>query len=174
MTRELAIGILIGLAVLLIALGLWGWTRRMRRDSGLSAPFGETPEGAVTRATFAGFYVATTRHDEPLERLAIRGLAFRSRADLVVTDAGVALDLTGQPRVFLETGRLVSATQATVAIDRVVERDGLLRLVWRTGTGETVDTYFRAQDSSARAVAEAVGGILSPSHPTDHLAGSDA
>lgn len=175
MTRELAIGILIGLALLIIALAAWGWYRRTRRDSGLSAPVGEAPATAAVRNEFTGFYVATTRHGEPLERLAIRRLAFRSRVDLVVTDAGVALDLTGQPRIFLDAGRIVSAEQATVAIDRVVERDGLVRLSWTTDAGETVDSYFRAQESSARVVATAITDILPATHHTStDLAGSDA
>lgn len=175
MTRELAIGIMIGLALLLIALGLWGWYRRTRRDGGLSAPVGDAPAAATVLDEFTGFYVATTRHGEPLERLAIPRLAFRSRVDLIVTDAGVALDLTGQPRIFLDAGRIVAAEQATVAIDRVVERDGLVRLSWTTDTGETVDSYFRAQESSARVVASAITGILqtTPDTPTD-LAESDA
>lgn len=166
MTREVAIGIMIGLALLLIALGAWGWHRRLRRDSGLRAPVGEAPASAAVVASFDGFYVATTRHGEPLERLAIRGLAFRSRVDLVVTTEGVALDLTGQPRVFLDAHRLVEAAQATVAIDRVVERDGLVRLSWTLDAGDVVDSYFRAQGSSARAVVEAIDGILTAPAPT--------
>lgn len=173
MTREGAIALMIGLAVLLIALGAWGWYRRMRRDGGLSAPVGEAPGSATVIAEFDGFYVATTRHDEPLERLAIRGLAFRSRADLVVTTAGVAVDLTGHPRIFLAADRIAGVSQATVAIDRVVERDGLIRLTWMLEGGETVDSYFRAQHAAASTVVAAIDGILAPSEPTT-LTGSDA
>ncbi len=91
-------------------------------------PWGSCPTNAVETAVFPGLYVATTRHDEPLERLAIKGLGFRSRVDVTVTTAGVALDLPGQPRIALTRDRLVDAAQATVAIDRVVERDGLTRV----------------------------------------------
>ncbi len=56
----------------------------------------------------SGFYVATTRHGDALERLAIRGLGFRSRVDVTVTDRGVALDLVGQPRMFVATASIDS------------------------------------------------------------------
>ena len=81
---------------------------------------------------------------------------------MTVTDAGVALDLTGQPRSFLAADRIVDVGQATVAIDRVVEPDGLVRLAWRTDDGTVVDSYFRPQDASARALADAIAGILTP------------
>jgi hypothetical protein len=113
-------------------------------------------------AAHEALYVATTRHDEPLERLAIRGLGFRSRADLTVTTAGVALDLTGQPRFFLPAGNIVEAAQATVAIDRVVERDGLVRIAWRLEPDTVVDSYLRPQDASARAVVEEINQLLTP------------
>ena len=169
MTQQAAIAIMIAAALVLIALGVWAWLRRGRRDSGLAAPVGELPAGASTFATFPVLYVATTRHDEPLERLAIRGLAYRSRGDLTVTDAGVALDLTGQPRVFVSADRLVTASQATVTIDRVVERDGLVLIAWRLDDGTIVDTYLRPQEASARTAADAVSGTL-----TSTQTGTDA
>jgi hypothetical protein len=169
MTRELALLIIVLFALVLVGLGVWAWRRRGRRDSSLAAPVGDAPATATTVAAFPALYVATTRHAEPLERLAIRGLSFRSRADVTVTDAGVALDLTGQPRVFLAADRIAEVGQSTVAIDRVVERDGLVRLAWRLDDGTLVDSYLRPQDASARALADAVSGIL-----TSTQTGTDA
>ena len=119
-------------------------------------------EGAVERVGLVEQreHVQLTPDQEPLERLAVKGMAFRSRADVTVTERGVAIDLTGQPRVFLDAGRIVDVAQSTVVIDRVVERDGLTRLTWRTDGGIVVDSYFRPQDASARALADAVSGIL--------------
>ncbi|WP_169582545.1 MULTISPECIES: hypothetical protein [Microbacterium] len=160
MTREGALLITVAVALVLLALGVWAWARRTRRDSAIAAPFAEVPAGATTVAAFATLYVATTRHGDPLERLAVKGLGFRSRADVSVTDAGVAIDITGQPRMFLATARIAEVDQATVAIDRVVERDGLVRLTWRTDDATLVDSFFRPQDASARSLADAVSGIL--------------
>lgn len=160
MTREAAIAVMIGIAILIIALGAFGWWRRTRRDSGASAPFGDAPATARELSTFTALYVATTRHGDALERLAVRGLGYRSRATVTVTDAGVALDLTGQPRIFFPAARITDVAQATVAIDRVVERDGLTRLTWRLDDESVVDSYFRPQDASALALADAVRSIL--------------
>ena len=125
------------------------------------------PDAAAVQTVATGFYVATTRHGEALERLAIRGLGFRSRVDVTVTDRGVALDLVGQPRMFIATDRIASVSQATTAIDRVVVPGGLVRLAWRTdGTTETVDSYLRPQDQSAQGLAAAITAILPPSTPT--------
>lgn len=151
---------MIGVAVVALALLAWAWVRRARRDAGLPAPVGEPPADSSLLASFEGLYVATTRHDEPLERLAIRGLGFRSRAAILVTTAGLVLDLPGQPRMFVPTARLVDAAQATVAIDRVVERDGLTRVSWRITDDTVVDTYLRPQDASARALADAIRPLL--------------
>lgn len=169
MSREGALLVMVAVAVVLVALGLWAWRRRARRDRGLVAPVAEAPAGAVETAIHSVLYVATTRHDEPLERLAIRGLAFRSRADIVVTDRGVALDLTGQPRVFLATASLMAVDRATVAIDRVVEKDGLARLVWRLGD-TVVDTYLRPQDIATGALVASLANALPAPTPT----GTDA
>jgi hypothetical protein len=87
------------LVMIAVASPSWRWgirlARRSRRDAGITAPFGEIPEPPPSTAS-TGFYVATTRHGEALERLAIRGLGFRSRVDVTVTDRGVALDLVGR------------------------------------------------------------------------------
>jgi hypothetical protein len=160
MTREGALAVIVLITLALVVLLVWAWWRRTRRDSGLEPPVGEAPAGATTLSTHEALYVATTRHGDPLERLAIRGLGFRSRADLTVTSAGVALDLTGQPRFFLPTERIVEVAQATVAIDRVVERDGQVRISWRVDADTGVDSYIRPQDASARAVSDEIGALL--------------
>ncbi|MCR2828001.1 PH-like domain-containing protein [Microbacterium sp. zg.Y909] len=170
MTRETALLIVVAVAIGLLGLVAWGWRRRTRRDAGFAAPVGEIPTGAAVIGVFPVLYVATTRHGEPLERLAIRGLGFRSRADVTVTDAGVALDLVGQPRLFIGRSRIDGVAQATVAIDRVVERDGLARLDWQIPTAEgdaiVVDSYFRPQETSARALVDALREISDPAPTT--------
>lgn len=160
MSREGALLVMVAVALVLLALGVWAWMRRTRRDARLSAPFGEPPATATVLGTFPGLYVATTKHDEPLERLAIRGLGFRARVEVTVTDAGVVLDLAGQPRMLVAADRLVDAGQSTVAIDRVVESDGLTRLAWRIDDDTIVDTYLRPQQASARALADSIRPLL--------------
>lgn len=142
MTRESA-GLIIAGVTVLILLGMFiGWRRRIRRDSGLVAPLG-VPEHAEVTARHEVLYVATTAHDQPLERVAVTPLEYRARGELVLTDRGVALSLDGAPTVFIASTRLVVADRATVAIDRVVEPDGLIRLVWRIADDILVDSFLR-------------------------------
>ncbi|WP_243225657.1 hypothetical protein [Microbacterium sp. CIAB417] len=142
MTREILFLVtgLIALGILLVM--FFAWRRRLRRDAGLSAPLG-VPEHAEVRARHEVLYVSTTRHDEPLERLAITPLAYRARGELAVTDRGVALCLDGAPTVFLAKDRLQAVDRATVTIDRVVEPGGLVKLVWDVADAHPVDSYLR-------------------------------
>ncbi|GAA4482267.1 hypothetical protein GCM10023171_11970 [Microbacterium panaciterrae] len=128
--------------MLLILAGVLAWRARLRRDSGLTAPLG-VPEHAEVRQRYETLYVATTKHDQSLERLAIRPLVYRARGELTITDRGAALSLDGAPTVFLASERLIGADRATVTIDRVVEPGGLIRVVWRTVDGTVVDSYLR-------------------------------
>ncbi|WP_309064252.1 PH-like domain-containing protein [Microbacterium sp.] len=142
MSRELAGIIVAAVVVLVFAAMFLAWRARLRRDSGLTAPLG-VPEHADVTGRSEVLYVATTRHDEPLERLAVSPLTYRARGELVLTDRGVALSLDGAPTVFLASDRLVRADRATTAIDRVVEPNGLVRLVWRISDGILVDSFLR-------------------------------
>lgn len=140
--RDLAITLTIALAVVILLGMLFAWRKRLRRDSGLSAPLG-VPEHAEVIRRDEVLYVSTTRHDEPLERVAISPLAYRARGELAVTDRGVALCLDGAPTVFLATPRLVEIDRATVTIERVVEPGGLVRIAWNASDDTVVDSYFR-------------------------------
>ncbi|MGX1694854.1 PH-like domain-containing protein [Microbacterium keratanolyticum] len=142
MSYEAAVAVMIGAAVLVLGAMVFAWRRRLRRDSGLHAPLG-VPEHADVLSRHEVLYVATTRHDQPLERLTIRPLAYRARGEAVITDRGLALSLDGSPTVFLASNRLVAVDRATVAIDRVVEPGGLVRVVWQVDESTRVDSYLR-------------------------------
>jgi len=159
-TREVAVAVMIGAAVLILAGMLWGWSRRRRRDAGLRAPLGDIPAGADVLATAQGLYVATTVHDRPLDRLSIRPLASRSRVPVTVTTAGVPLDMPGAARVFLPAQRLRAVGRATWAIDRVVEAGGLPFIAWAVTDDVMADSYFRVQDADPAPVLDAVAQLL--------------
>ncbi|TFC15396.1 hypothetical protein E3O19_09850 [Cryobacterium algoritolerans] len=139
----------------LLALMARSWRARGRRDVALPAgyplPGNTTPE----LASAAVFYVATTGRGTPLERLNIRGLGFRARATVTVTEAGILLYLAGEEAVFIPADAVELLEAATWTIDRAVEPDGLLMLGWRlnapaTETGQVVDSYFRIIDPTER------------------------
>lgn len=151
MTRELAGVVMAAVAVVVLLAMFFAWRARLRRDAGLSAPLG-VPEHAEVTDRRPILYVSTTKHDQPLERLTVSPLAYRARGELVLTDRGVALSLDGAPTVFLASQRLVSVNRATVTIDRVVERDGLIRLVWRVADGVLADSYIRLTSTEPAAI----------------------
>ena len=113
--RDLAIALMIALAVLVLLAMLFAWRRRLRRDASLAAPLG-VPEHAEVIARRPVLYVSTTKHDQPLERLTMSPLAYRARGEVAVTDRGIALCLDGAPTVFLASSRLSSVDRATVTI----------------------------------------------------------
>lgn len=160
MTQETALLIMVGVVVVLLGLMAWGWWRRSRRDRALTAPIGQAT-GEV-RARFSGLYVATTRHDAPLDRLAVHPLAFRSKVTVTVTDAGVALDLPGASTVFLPTALIDGAGRATWTIDRVVERDGLVMLAWHASDDTIADSYLRLQGADPDALVDAIEDLRHP------------
>jgi len=160
MTREGALLLMIAIAIVLLALMAWGWRRRTRRDAQPLTTVHDLPADAAVTARYDGLYVATTRHGEPLERIAAPGLGFRSRADITIADAGIALDIPGQQRLVIAAEHITDVALATVAIDRVVEHDGLVRVSWCTEVGTVVDTYLRARDASSAALAECIRPLI--------------
>lgn len=162
--RDIAIAITIGVAVLVLLTMLFAWRRRLRRDAAYRAPLG-VPEHAEVLSRHEVLYVSTTRHDEPLERLAITPLAYRARGELAVTDRGAALCLDGAPTVFLSKDKLAGVDRATVTIDRVVEPGGLVRLSWNVDAGTVVDSYLRPTSGAPDALISELERLI-PAHET--------
>lgn len=138
---------------------LFAWRRRLRRDSTLSAPLG-VPEHAEVQARHEVLYVSTTRHDEPLERLAVVPLAYRARGEIAVTDRGVALSLDGSPTVFLAQSKLRTVDRRNVTIDRVVEPGGLVRIVWDIAENRPVDSYLRVATGDPQTLISELQPLL--------------
>lgn len=162
--RDIAIAITIGVALLALVAMLFAWRRRLRRDAVHTAPLG-VPEHAAVLSRHDVLYVSTTRHGQPLERLAIKPLAYRARGELAVTDRGVALCLDGTPTVFLPTDRITGVDRATVTIDRVVEPGGLVRLAWQVDADTTVDSYLRATTGTPDTLISELQRLI-PAHDT--------
>jgi len=145
--RWLLLGVTILIGVALLVLILVGWRRRARQHAGLP-PLSVAPELAADDAVFAGKYVATTVAGDPYDRIAADGLGFRGSARVVVDPAGLLIERTGEPEVWIPRDDLVGVDRATWTIDRVVEEDGLQLVRWRLGERE-VDTYLRMDEPRA-------------------------
>lgn len=146
MDKPLAAALVLAVLALLLVLMVLGWRARGRRQAGLTVP-GATPATAgEPHLTVAGFYVATTSADAPLERIVADRLGFRGRVTVRVFDAGIELAIAGREAIFIAADVIRGFDRASLAIDRVVERDGLTRIRWRLdGPDATtdVDSYLR-------------------------------
>ncbi|MDQ0892479.1 PH-like domain-containing protein [Agromyces ramosus] len=146
------IGVLAAAAVLAVValLMLRSWRRRSARDETLSSYPVPATLGAPVLETEV-LYVATTPAAEPLERLALPGLAFRGSARIEVLAEGVILRIAGESTTFIPADRLLGAGFASYAIDRGVEPEGLIALTWiplerePAGAELRVDSYVRAR-----------------------------
>src|SRR5699024_4436929 len=77
----------LGIILVLLLLIAVGWRNRKRRQSGVPAPFQDFADTEVAR--FEGMYVATTRGEDWLDRIAVHQLGVRTNADLVIGERGV-------------------------------------------------------------------------------------
>ncbi len=149
--RDLAVAITIAVALLVLLTMLFAWRRRIRRDSVFTAPLG-VPEHAEVSRRDEVLYVSTTRHEQPLERLAVSPLAYRARGELALTDRGIALCLDGEPTVFLASARLVAVDRATGGPIDGDEPGGLVRIAWNIDDDTIVDSYLRLATGDPRTL----------------------
>lgn len=168
-------------AVIVVAVVIWlmvrSWRRRRARDARLAAyPVPVTLAAALLETEV--LYVASTPEDEPFERLAVDGLAFRGAAHLEVYDAGVLLRIAGEPASFVPVERIVGIGSASHAIDRGVEAEGLVALTWQPHESEPgevpmrIDSYLRARYPGDTArIIDAVTDITAAQAPRSQQEG---
>ncbi|MGR2751640.1 PH-like domain-containing protein [Agromyces arachidis] len=158
---EWVVGVLVAVAVVgvIAFLMVRSWRRRTIRDESLAAYAPPTALGMPDLEVEA-LYVATTPEAEPLERLAVEGLAFRGSAHVEVHPSGVLLRIAGELPSWVPADRIAGAGTATYAIDRGVEPEGLVALTWIVDDRSEpelptrVDSYVRCRypGDSARLV----------------------
>ncbi|MFN4002777.1 hypothetical protein [Microcella sp.] len=170
MDRLLPSLIIAGVILVVFALMLLGWRARVRRQAAFARPV-VAPDALAPAALVAvGWYVATTAADQPLERIAVHGLGFRARATASVHPEGVVLAVRGQRPILITPEHLRGAGRATWAIDRVVERDGLVLIGWMLGDSP-VDSYLRVPEPAVAAALVAALQALTPAPATDPAEG---
>jgi hypothetical protein len=161
---ELLTFVMIGFAVI-IALGAIGWAMRRRRQRDIPATAAIPSDLGALIGEFDGFYVSTTLDGQPLNRVAVRGLGFRARATIAVTEAGIVLGLPGN-NVFIPRGDVREISRAQYTIDRVVEPGGLVLVAWTLGATR-LDSYLRVAETDAliEALVSIAAPALSPTSP---------
>jgi hypothetical protein len=149
-TRSLLLTyVMIGFVVI-IGLAVLGWMLRRRSQRSIPATEPVPADVGAILGEFEGFYVSTTIEGQPLNRVAVRGLAFRARATIALAEEGVILALPGNT-IFIPRSSIREVTRANYTIDKVVETGGLVLLAWRLGD-TLLDSYLRV-DQTAELVS---------------------
>jgi hypothetical protein len=166
--------IIVTVIVLALALMGLGWAGRRRRQRDIAAPLAVPTPVSEAHVSVPVLYVATTRADAPLDRVAVHGLGFRAQGRIDVHAEGVVLTISGRDPWFVPRADVRASGRATWAIDRVVEEGGLVVLAWSLG-GADVDSYFRVTDPRAiEATAELLDALstMGASIPATEASGS--
>lgn len=170
MDRSVVTIVFVAVVVLVFVGMALSWRARRRRSADL-APEAVPAEsiGAELEAV-ALPYVATTRFEQPLERVVLPGLGFRGKATLRLHERGVVIAPVGERETVIPAALLRGTGEGSYVIDRAVEEGGLLVISWSPRGAETVDSYLRVAEPALRAhlVAELsrlAGPRSSPSHP---------
>ncbi|MBH0009292.1 hypothetical protein [Salinibacterium sp. SWN1162] len=158
MAKDIPLLILVSLALILLALMVFGWYSRKRRQAHIGAPVTPPADLDPTELRFSGKYVATTVAGDQLNRINVHGLGFRANCLLEVHPEGIVVSRAGSPDLWVSGSNVRGFTRATWTIDRVVESNGLQVIEWNLD-GTAVDSYFRMDDPEAceRALDSVVG-----------------
>ena len=163
MDRGILMALVLVLLVVLLLLLPLGWFARKRRQRAVEAPHSAPADRGAELGVFDGKYVATTASGDPLDRIAVHGLGFRSDVSAQVSALGVLLARPGEVDTWIPRDDLRDRRRATWTIDRVVEPDGLELVEWMLGS-RRVDTYLRLDDPAGFDAA------LTPLLPTERQA----
>ena len=148
MDKQVSAVIVIAALALFLAHIALGWRSRKRRQGSIAAPQRVPGVLGVVAGSFPGFYVATTIAGDRLNRVAVHGLGFRAKTEVVVAETGVVVPIAGQRDIFIPARDITAVARATWTIDRVVEPDGLTMIAWNLGDTK-VESNFRAENSEA-------------------------
>ena len=156
----LAVAAVIGMAV--------GWRRRSARTALQigALPVAPAQRGAPLTDAIAASYVATTFHEQWLERVAAHGLGVRGRATVTVHEHALVVERVGAPDLVLPAGTLRRVARSSGMVGKFVADASIVVITWASsgpdGHEVLLDTGLRPDHSTERDVLdEAVRSILS-------------
>lgn len=131
-------------ALILLALNAWR-KKIVLQEATFTAPREALEFFGDLLVQAKGFYVATTHAGNHLERIAAYGLGARGFAQVMVLSEGVLIVRNGERPLAIDRAslRLVSTNQ--VAIDKAVERGGLISIDWVQDSTD-LSTHLRIPD----------------------------
>lgn len=149
------------LFLLLSGLAIRAWRKRAAEQAAeFSAPLEALDFFGELLAQANAFYVATTRAANHLERINAYGLGARGLSQIFVFTEGLLIVRNGERPLAIQRSNLVSVDFTQVAIDKAVERDGLISVSW-IHEGVNLATQVRIVEPSGRsAIANALEEII--------------
>lgn len=153
MIREL-IGTLLIALVFVIAWRVYRSVQSRKQEQQLQLPAPKQSAGGVELGDV--FYASTVFAISPLARVWAYRLGGRGKAKLFVSEHGVSIERVGEPSILIPCTDLLALTRASATIDKGVERDGLMVLVWRLGDQELMTNLRVASAAKRREYEEAI------------------
>lgn len=94
-------------------------------------------------------YVATSVQGSPLDRVNAHGLGLRGFGKITVSHDGILIERNGERAIGIPATQLSAVSRTSVAIDRSVEKDGLIQIDWQQD-GFALSTFLRATSNETR------------------------
>jgi hypothetical protein len=167
------IGGSIAIALIVIALTFMSLAWRARRSRAARYAMWPALSGSPLESIEV-FYVATTLGSNSLERVALKGFSFRGFANLEVFHDGLQIRLKTDDVLTIPASALTAYEFAQVAIDKVVEKDGLIALTWNSAPNSAsisqLSTYVRLRDLGVRDHLTGVLAKLVSTHTKEEVA----
>ncbi|MEV8116356.1 hypothetical protein AB0O69_15890 [Streptomyces xiamenensis] len=147
------IGWVVGL-LLLVALVYWLMREGWKWRGSLQGDLPELPELPTApgepRLRMAGRYHGSTTAGQWLDRIVAHGLGARSRAELTLTDQGIAVVRPGAPDFLIPAERVREARLDKGIAGKVLTEGGLLVITWEHGD-RLLDSGFRSDRAEEHA-----------------------
>ncbi|MER8224482.1 hypothetical protein ABTZ58_28625 [Streptomyces sp. NPDC094143] len=144
------IGWVVGLA-LFVALVYWlmreGWKWRGTLQGDLPELPTAPDDPGPARLTMSGRYHGSTTAGQWLDRIVAHGLGTRSRAELTLSDAGLAVVRPGASDFFVPAAALREARLDKGIAGKVLTEGGLLVVTWAHGD-RLIDSGFRSDHAA--------------------------
>lgn len=147
--------------LLLLTLIVRAWKQRiLQQTNSFSEPLEALDFFGELIAQAKAFYVATTFAESLLERIAAYGLGPRGNAQVLVFSEGLLIVRTGERPLAIDRASISSVSLGQVAIDKVVETDGLIQVNWSQDSVK-LSTHLRVVDEKSRKeILQAANSLL--------------
>ena len=165
MTEPTAVAVVLAVLVGGYLLMWRGWRRRSRAQSDLPPLPPELPEADVLAGPVAGVYVGTTTSGDWTDRVVAHTLGRRSHASVTITAAGVTVDRSPEPALYVPAATLRAVRIDRAGGGRAVRHPEYLILSWSHGDA-VLDTAVRPDHPHDLERLRAAGASLLPQGAT--------